>query len=307
MRDYLLAAGLLFAANLWPVEPNERQLSYEQRVAAVEERPGDDPLELLVLGDSRAMLVDAPLLCASLGFEPDRCANAASVSGDWVTAIAGADRLARHLKPSTTVVVGISEYWLELEDLDTRLGILPGEAAYADLGLWGVWLEAKVPMSAARARRVQKVRRWAERRARVWFPGIVPFVEEEGADLFTAGLDRSNVELWFGSTSDEGARERREVAARALDLLRTRAPHLVVLYMPNPEVRDRWVDGRYPGRRARFFSSIQELTAERRIPFIDLSQVVREVPYYRDFHHLADENHALITPLVAAELAELEE
>lgn len=300
--DYLLAGALLFALNwLVPIEPDVLDRNFLAAVRHRVERFRGSRIDLVILGDSRAEPIDAALLCTRLGIDPKGCTNAALMGGDWVTAVAMIERLQGLVRRDTRVVLSVSEFWLESSASEHYSAVaLP---TYARLGQYGLMLAARVPLSYERGRRVDALRTWAERVARLSL-GIHAFPPAPAADAAGPdGLSRGDVDFWFPPIDDNDVRERRRLAVRALGRLKSLCPRVAVVLLPNPAVREAYVDRRYPGRRARFRRTLASATTKAGVPLVDLAGEIAQSEMYRDFQHLTPRGGTIATELLAERLA----
>ncbi len=310
-RDFLLAAVLLMASNvLWCGAGDEhtpegaRVFSYRRTLGELRRMPATPPAELLVLGDSRTRQLDVDAVCAAMTPRPARCINASSTAGDWVTAwdlYRAAEPL---LAADATIVLAVSDYWLEMGGRDA-LGLIPRSLAYARLGDPMTTVASYLPASRTRAARMQAVREALERAARSLQAALTDLPESPVPSDAPAGdvdLPHSNVDEWFRPTRETDRVAQLARASRLLDALQTGRHRVVLVYLPNPAVRDGYVDERYPGRRDRFFGALRQLAALHEVPVVDLSGRLPARRLYRDFHHLNRRGRKAIVPILAREL-----
>lgn len=274
--------------------------------AAVEDADAYEgpPVELLILGDSRPDRLDAALLAAALGLDPEAAVNGASTSGDFATSQGLARAWSRHLADDAIVLLGVSEYWTELVDLDDALGVLDDPLPYLAGEEYALALSAAFPLSRGRGWIVERLRVHAERgakalSARLGWQQSPPPEASRGPD----GLDRSNVDGWFGSGTDEEREARRAVGERMLASTIRVLPEtarFVVVFLPNAAARERYVDEIYPGRNRRGRETLAFLAAAQRVPFVNVWDIPTQQDWFKDFHHLSKRGVREFTPLLAA-------
>ncbi|MFN7971768.1 MAG: hypothetical protein U0166_05395 [Acidobacteriota bacterium] len=309
-----MAAGLTVAA-AFAISPEESRAlraaprvgSFEATLAAAGRVERDRALELVVLGDSRALKIDAPAIAKLAGLDPTLAINAASISGDWVTSYAMFRALEPHMDAQTVVLVGVSEYWLE--GGASAFGLLPARAEYFDLGTPLLGIGSFFPVNTVRGERVAKLRRRAEMvvwRVRSLVTGEVrPASGNPNTDIGPGGLALANVDLWFAPIDDGARRRLIRMGDRFLASMSGRARRTALVELPNPAVRDDYVAAHYPGRRERFDASLRSLSARRDIAIIDLRSELPDKSFYEDFHHLGKGGVERVSELLAPEVRRL--
>jgi hypothetical protein len=309
--DFAVALVIVLATagvTLGPVDREHsrtpRKLSHMGQAAKIRQLPADVWLDLLILGDSRAMPIDALALCSAIDPERRACLNSATTGGDWYSAHDLAERAGRFIDDETLVLVCLSDYWLE-GGPESALELLPETWSYLDLGEPGMALASWIPLSSMRGGRM----RWLHETLSDWGVRIAlesgathPEADHEADDERWARIERSNVDAWYAPTDDDVRARRRRVGERALRALTATGARVVVVNLPNPAERESYVDEHFPGRRARFRAAAHALADETGISFIDLSGRLPDRHHYRDFHHVRDDSINELIRLLAREI-----
>ena len=284
-----------------------RAMAYQSELAEAEALDASAKLSLLVVGDSRTRPIDVEQLGRELSIEGDS-RNASRGAGDFASSYGIVDAYREHLDDRSVVVIGVSEYWVELGHLDARLGVLSDPAPYVVARQPKLVVSSVLPLSRERGRIVAGARRRMDSAARNFLNRVgmeVPPPPDPMNDLGPAGLGYSNVTVWFAATDQESLEERRAAAKRLLHATVELVPNkrrIVLVMLPNPEVRDVWVDEHYPKRRLRALAYLKELAHDEGVHFVDLHDAIRSPSAYRDMHHLNDDGLRKVTTLVANEL-----
>ncbi len=313
LRDFSLAALLLLAANFLfcgaidaTSHTNPRLLSHRVTSSKISGLRPEAPLDLVILGDSRSMELSADTLCALLPGKETNCFNASSTSGDWVTAHLLFELLAPHRDTDTRVLIFVSDYWLEGPDT----GLLPRSMIYAALGQPLKSLESFLPLSTLRRARMEWLHDQSSGLATRWGDwlrgGPSPADVAEAEQRAMQAIYRSNVDAWFAPVTDAERAERRSLALAVLQQITASQSPAVLVYLPNFEPRDQYVDEHYPGRRQRFMTELRELASELELPLLDLRSSVRGQKNFKDFHHLSEAGVTRMLRILAREIAALE-
>lgn len=333
MWDFALAAALVVLLNffLWKlpdriVDTGVMSQSHRFVRASLPRLSATEPLDLVLLGDSRLRQFDVAPLCEALIGEQGRCFNAASTSGSWVTVHDLFGHLGTRIDEETVVVVGVSDYWLEMGGRH-GIGILPRSLAYLELGDPATALASFIPLSVVRGtiragvhaalkRRGRELARWialrthraeelespAEHRKEI--PAEAPAAPSSKPKRNQPAwlLRQSSVDHWYAEGSEEDRAHHMRHGRRALTRMSEVSRNVVLLYVPNPRSRERYVDDRYPGRRARFFAALEQLGRELDLPVINLSGRIEGDRFYNDFHHLNERGVRAATELIVTAL-----
>lgn len=307
-RDFAIALVIVSVLAFVPIREiddsprrSARRHSYKLERNAAARLPEDRALDVVILGDSRAQSIDATALCEALPGSPTRCVNAASVAGEWASALGIFEALGERVGPETSVLVFVSDYWLEMGPAGD-LELLPRTPAYARVHQPVQALASFVPLSVHRDSRMQALHEWIDETASgiaEWIGGDAFAAREEPRAEIMARLARSNVDKWFVAT-DEPTRERRfEDGHSTLDLLRARSNRVVLVNLPSSRLRHDYVAAHYPGRHERFLLDAKRLAEASGVPFVDLSDAFDAPRFFRDFHHVRDEHAAMLSRAVA--------
>jgi hypothetical protein len=282
-----------------------RRLSHLVMAATIDRVPEDVGFDLVLLGDSRSIPLDAPALCESLSPVRISCLNAATTGGDWVSAHDLAVRLEPHLMERALFVVALSDYWLEGGPGST-LELLPRTASYWALGEPGPALAAWIPLAAQRGARM----RWLHAHLDAWATTLRSRLmpPTAGADRGTRrarleSVERANVDAWYAPTDDSTRERRARAGRRTLAALREAGADVVLVNLPNPALRESYVDRLYPGRRQAFRERAARLADLAGVAFIDLAGRMPDREDYRDFHHVDREAEPALRRLLADELS----
>lgn len=295
----MIVANVAMSNNL-----SGRAIAYRQELGHAAALEPSARLSVLVAGDSRSRNVDTEQLCNELGISGD-CRNVSRGAGDFATTYGIVHAYHKHLDDESVVVVGVSEYWVELGHLDARLGVLADPTPYMVARQPKMVISSFLPLSRARGRIVSGARRRIDSLARRLLnrTGVqVPPPPDPLHDAGPAGLPLSNVAVWFAPTSQESLDERRTAAKRLMRAIVELVPNkqrMALLLLPNPAVRDAWVDEHYPTRRLRGVTYLKQLAQDEGVRFIDLHDAIADPSRYRDLHHLNDEGTREGTTLVA--------
>lgn len=311
-KDFVIALMLVLASNLLfcntKQERPERALSYRLELGEIRRLDPDPPIDLVIHGDSRARRLHVNDLCDQLDPRPVRCVNLSSTAGDWVTAWGLQERVAPLLADDATIVLALSDYWLEMGGKNA-LGLIPSSWAYAGLGDPLSSFESYLPLSRARPGLVKGMHERIEslaRRLRNAVGGATrhPVRAASAPERPQSPLPRANVDSSFRAARPEDLEENRSRADALLRAFRDGGRRVVIVYLPNPADREEYVDAVYPGRRQHFFASLRELADEHDVPLVDLSGRLPDRRDYVDFHHLNERGVEKATRLLAEALDE---
>ena len=282
--DYLAVIAVIVAANLIIgalAEKNIRQRAFENALGKLARHDAKEEISLLVLGDSRSARINEVLLATETGVSQNQSLNLSSNSGSWVSCFSLLRETESNLSKQATVLLCLSEYWLERPNLHDQAGFLPAWDAYLALGLHQEALTSKIPLSSKRGQIVNRIRSFAENPFRATSKNNGSIEER------FEGMEKSNVDLWFSPIKKEQIAENLAFADHALKKIKAMSPRLVLAYLPNATIRESYVAGTYKGRKARFIQNISLLAQKHGLPFIDMSseQSLSDNDLYSDFHH----------------------
>ena len=311
--DYVFLLLALAVANVFAsvyVNEDLRSASYLERISKIESLSPDEYLDILFLGDSRSWKIDVDQLSEIMGSHADRSLNASSYSGSWVTAHSLLRKISPKLTENARAVLCVSEYWLEKPGFQNAAGILPCWQDYYILNQPDIALNAFFPLSRKRGQMVHSIhlgiancRVWVggmlKNGKKAWGPSLdkeidgsrnLTLVSSESNDVSKErpnDLGKSNVDSWFSPISPEQLNDNFVFADYTLVMMRKMTPQLILIYLPNAEARESYVDRRYPGRKERFIRNIDKLADKHGLTFINMSAEsnLSDDSLFEDFHH----------------------
>lgn len=302
--DWMVVIVSLVGANLIvksQVNTNWRIHSFVYKAVELSKRNMEKKpdIDILILGDSRSEKINDQVLQSSLHPLSMEIQNASTNSGSWVSCYSLLRMVANDLSEDATTTLCVSEYWLEQPAYQTRAGILPAHLDYLALGEPVLSLTSLFPLSAKRGQIVNRIRAWAE----------APFNKEannsESSDDLHEGMDKSNLDLWLAPITKQQLADNFAFANHVLKEIRDLTPNLVLVYLPNANLREAYVEKHFPERRERFLANIVRLAEKHEIAFINLSQKLGDDALYTDFHHWNKKGVKAGTELLGEKLAPL--
>ena len=184
----------------------------------------------------------------ALGIDGGHCLNAATNAGDWLTAYDLFRRVEPRLRSDAILVVCLSDYWLEGGPA-SALELLPRNLSYLYMGEPAQALASFVPLSFARGGRM----RWIHDRlddSGSWLTDAIdppePLDPAKARIESLKRLEKSNVDAWYADTDDATREKRRGRCAASLQALARGRSRVVLLNLPNPLERERYVDLHFP-------------------------------------------------------------
>ena len=310
--DYFVVIFALAAANFFAsvfVNEDLRSASYLEeiktnRLSAVED------LDFLFLGDSRSRKIDVEQFSEIMGFHATRSLNASTFSGSWVTSHSLLRKVSPKLTENAKTFLCVSEFWLEKPDFHNAAGVVPCWQDYYILNQPDIALNAFFPLSRKRGQIVHSIHLGVAN-SRVWMgdilkngkmawgssleketegsrnPALVNSQSNGVAKERPNVLGRSNVDSWFPPISSEQLNENVAFADYTLGMLRKMTPQLILIYLPNAEGRESYVERQYPDRNQRFIRNIDMLANKHGLTFINMSAEsnLSDDSLFEDFHH----------------------
>ncbi|MBU62577.1 MAG: hypothetical protein CMI26_08755 [Opitutae bacterium] len=311
--DYFVVIFALAAANFFAsvfVYEDLRTASYIEKVSKIGSLSPDEDLDILFLGDSRSMEIDVDQLSEIMGSHADGFVNASTITGSWVTSHSLLRKVSPKLTEDARTFLCVSEFWLEKSDFQNAAGIVPCWQDYYILNQPEIALNAFFPLSRKRGQIIHSIHLGVAN-SRVWLGGML----KNGRMAWEASLDKetdrfrdptlmnsesndvskerpidlgkSNVDSWFSSISPKQLNDNFVFADYTLRMMRKMTPQLILIYLPNAEVRESYVDRRYPGRKERFIRNIEKLADKHGLTFINMSTESNlcDDSLFEDFHH----------------------
>lgn len=277
---------------------NLRVISFVNKADELSQREMEKKpeVDVLILGDSRSDKIVGHILLNALGPQSIELQNASTNSGSWVSCYSLLRMIANNLSEDATTILCVSEYWLEQPAYQTRAGILPVPMEYLALGEPVLSLTSLLPLSAKRGQIVNRIRKYAE-----------SFLHENAGDDSLndhyQGMKKSNVDLWLPPITDQQLSDNLVFAKHVLKKIRALTPNLVLVYLPNANLRETYVEEHFSQRRERFLNNVAHLAQEHEIDFINLSGELGEDALYADFHHWNKRGRKEGTKLLGEKLA----
>lgn len=227
--------------------------------------------------------------------------NVSSTSGDWLTVYMLFEKLRPNLEDGASLLIFVSDYWLE----SPTLGVIHKTNAYYELDEMLLGVESNLRLSALRSTRMD----WLHER----LAGLVKILEKPltgvpapaGKEATWAALQkvfRSNADRWFAPIDDDTRARSERIGDKVLKHMKSARQSVTLVYLPNLERRDEYVDLHYPGRRDRFHSTLRALAAANDIRLLDLSDTLIDREFYKNFHHLNTKGRERVSRILARDL-----
>lgn len=308
LADFSLAALFVLAANMVTISAidaahkiDPRTLSLSLVSNKIRNFVPDQRFALAIFGDSRSQPLDGQDFCSILPAGSEDCVNVSSTSGDWLTAYMLFEKLRPNLEDGAPLLIFVSDYWLE----SPTLGVIHKTNAYYELDEMLLGIESNLRLSALRSTRMD----WLHER----LAGLAKALEEAltgapapaGKKATRAALHkvfRSNADRWFAPIDDDTRARSERIGHKVLKHMKSAGQSVTLVYLPNLERRDEYVDLHYPGRRDRFHSTLRALATANDIRLLDLSDTLIDREFFKDFHHLNTQGRERVSRILARDL-----
>tara|TARA_B100001093_G_scaffold519855_1_gene610941 strand:- start:176 stop:1135 length:960 start_codon:yes stop_codon:yes gene_type:complete len=292
VKEFLLIIALMVLANILiqlAQTENIRTSSLKGKIAEIKNIPQSSELELLVIGDSRSAEIKTDILAKALGKEANKVYNASVTAGCWASSYHLTKNISDRLNKDSTIVLCVSEYWLERPNVEENLGLYPFFSDYFKFDIqFGV--SSLIPLSLKRNALSDRLNSGITKIINLALSAndIEKFNTNANDSVFVLGpgnLALCNVDLWFSPVSLTEIEKNFAQANKALSLLTKFSENIIIVYLPNAESREKYVNTHYPDRQKRFFSYIEKISDLHSIPFINLRNILNNDTYYKDYHH----------------------
>lgn len=260
-------------------------LSFHKTKREIKQEHSNSKQKIIILGDSRSMRLDKNVLADELGIVSREIINASVISGSWYSSYALLNYLRQNGSEAKHALLCVSEYWLERPDFENSSGVYPLSSSYFDISLED-FLISYTPISSKRGRIVNRIRSYEKGLMSKIFTDQKLKSEQNLTYKFgQSNLAYCNVDLWFSKISDEEIERNLSYGRKVLREVLRIQPSVTLVYLPNANAREMYVEKNFPGRKSRFMSNIKILAEEFFLDFINLSGSIESNDFYEDFHH----------------------
>jgi hypothetical protein len=309
IRESLFIILILTIANIavnYAKTENIRTTSFQNKIHEIENIQSSQKIDLLILGDSRSAELQTQILSSTLNIDQEKIFNASVTAGSWFSSYALLNYISPHLHENSTIVLCVSEYWLERPDVEKKLGLYPTCLDYIHYDL-GYFLTSFTPIALKKEAISNRINHVIHKFIipilnKNDLERVNPKIENPALKKDSSGLAFCNVELWFEPISNHEIIDNLQYANKTISLIKNKFKRIIFLYLPNATSREEYLEKNYPNRQHRFFINLTKLSANHSINFLNLKDILTDNLNYKDFHHWNESGSNIGTMITANHL-----